>query len=128
MRALLATHAFLWWVTDDRRLSATARRVIADPDHRIYLSAASAWEIATKQRIGKLDGVPHAASRYGELAAADGFEHLPITYLHALRSGGFQVAHRDPFDRMLAAQSELERMPLVTCDPAFALFGIETLW
>jgi len=128
MRVLLDTHAFLWWVTDDRRLSATARRVIADMDHRIYLSAASAWEIATKQRIGKLDGVPDAARRYTELAAADGFEHLPITHLHALRAGGFTVAHRDPVDRMLAAQSELERMPLLTRDPAFELFGIETRW
>ena len=128
MRVLLDTHAFLWWTTDDRRLSATARRVITDTDRRVYVSAASAWEIATKQHIGTLDGVPDAASRYAELAAADGFEHLPITHLHALRSGGYAVAHRDPFDRMLAAQSELESMPLVTCDPIFALFGIETIW
>jgi PIN domain nuclease of toxin-antitoxin system len=128
MRVLLDTHAFLWWATDDQRLSETARRAIADTDHLIYLSAASAWEIATKQRIGKLDDVPDAARRYAELAAADGFEHLPITHLHALHAGGFTVAHRDPFDRMLAAQSELERMPLITVDPIFKHFGIETRW
>jgi PIN domain nuclease of toxin-antitoxin system len=128
MRLLLDTHAFLWWVTDDQRLSATARCVIADMDHRIYLSAASAWEIATKQRIGKLDDVPDITRRYAELAAADGFEHLSITHLHALHAGGCAVAHRDPFDRTLAAQSELERLPLITRDPVFKLFGIETRW
>jgi PIN domain nuclease of toxin-antitoxin system len=128
MRLLLDTHALLWWFTDDPRLSARARAVIADTGNSIHASAASAWEIATKQRIGKLDEVPEAAKRYGELIDADGFIHLPVTYLHALRAGGWQVDHRDPFDRMLAAQSTLERMPLVTRDPAFEQFGIRTLW
>jgi PIN domain nuclease of toxin-antitoxin system len=102
--------------------------VIADTGNSIHASAASAREIATKQRIGKLDEVPEAAKRYGELIDADGFIHLPLTHLHALRAGGWQVAHRDPFDRMLAAQSILERMPLVTGDPAFEQFGIQMLW
>jgi len=128
MRVLLDTHAFLWWTTNNPRLSDRARQMIADPDNSIYVSAASAWEIATKQRIGKLKGVPGATTRFSELVAADGFDHLPITHLHALRSGGFKVAHRDPFDRMLAAQSEIERLPLLTCDPAFEQFGIETDW
>ncbi|MEA1048692.1 type II toxin-antitoxin system VapC family toxin [Lamprobacter modestohalophilus] len=127
MRLLLDTHAFLWWVTDNPQLSDKARRLIAETDNRIYVSAASAWEIATKQRIGKLDAVPDATRRYSELVAEDGFDHLPISHLHALRSGSFKVAHRDPFDRMLAAQSELERLPLLTCDPSFKL-GIETCW
>ncbi len=128
MRVLLDTHAFLWWVTNSAHLSDLARRVIADTDNSIYVSAASAWEIATKQRIGKLAGVPDASRRFSGLVADDGFEHLPITHLHALRSGGYDVAHRDPFDRMLAAQSELERLPLLTCDLAFEQFGIETCW
>ena len=128
MRVLLDTHAFLWWVTDNAQLSARARRVIADTDNGISVSAASAWEIATKQRIGKLDGVPDATRRFSELLAEDGFDHLPITHLHALRAGGLQVAHRDPFDRLLAAQSEIERLPLLTCDRAFEQVGIETYW
>jgi PIN domain nuclease of toxin-antitoxin system len=128
MRLLLDTHALLWWLTDDPRLSQTAPQAIANRDNEIHVSAASAWEIATKQRIGKLHGVPDATTRYGELVEADGFRHLPINHLHAQRAGSWPIAHRDPFDRMLAAQSALERLPLVTRDPAFALFAVETLW
>jgi PIN domain nuclease of toxin-antitoxin system len=128
MNLLLDTHALLWWFTDDERLSKPARQLIADAGNRVFVSAASAWEIATKQRLGKLPGVPEAASRYGELVAADGFEHLPITHRHSLCAGGFTGTHRDPFDRMLAAQSDLEGLPLVTRDPAFDAFGITTLW
>jgi PIN domain nuclease of toxin-antitoxin system len=94
----------------------------------VTVSAASAWEIATKQRLGKLDDVPLAAERFGELAAADGFSHLPVTYLHGLRAGRYTCDQRDPFDRMLAAQSELERLTLVTRDPAFESFSTDTLW
>ena len=128
MRLLLDTHALLWWFTDDERLSRTAHEAISNTEKQIYVSAASAWEIATKQRIGKLHSVPEATVRFPELVIADGFLHLPVNYLHGLRAGSYRVSHRDPFDRMLAAQSELERMTLVTKDPAFALFSIETLW
>jgi PIN domain nuclease of toxin-antitoxin system len=128
MRLLLDTHAFLWWVTDDERLSAAARQAIANTDNEVFVSAASAWEIATKQRLGKLEGVPQIVERYGELVAADGFQHLAVDHRHALRAGGYAVDHRDPFDRMLAAQGELEGLPLVTRDPAFSLFGVRTFW
>jgi PIN domain nuclease of toxin-antitoxin system len=128
MRLLLDTHAWLWWVTDDERLSPAAKQAVADADNEVFVSAASAWEIATKRRLGKLDNLPRVAERYGELIAADGFQHLVVDHRHALRAGGYALEHRDPFDRMLAAQSELERMPLVTRDPAFALFGTRTLW
>ena len=128
MRLLLDTHALLWWATDDARLSPAAKGAMADPDNEVFVSAASAWEIATKHRLGKLDGVSGVTERFDEIVTADGFQHLAVGHLHALRAGGFKAEHRDPFDRMLAAQSELERMPLVTRDPAFVLFGTRTLW
>jgi PIN domain nuclease of toxin-antitoxin system len=128
MRILLDTHAFLWWVTDDPRLSAAARAAIGDDMNDVLVSAASAWEIATKHRLGKLGEAAGVVARFGELVAADGFEHLPVSYLHALKAGRYPNAHRDPFDRMLAAQSALEGVPLVTRDPAFDDFGIQTLW
>ena len=128
MRLLLDTHALLWWFVDDERLSARARALIADEANEVLVSAASAWEIATKHRLGKL---PHAADahlRFEELVAADGFVHLPVSYRHCLRAGGYPLRHGDPFDRMLAAQAEIERVALVTLDPALADFPIETLW
>jgi PIN domain nuclease of toxin-antitoxin system len=128
MRLLLDTHSFLWWVTDDPRLPASARAAIGDEENTIYISAAGAWEMSTKHRLGKLDWATDAVKRFAELVAADGFEHLPVTYGHALKAGSFPTLHRDPFDRMLAAQSELEGLPLVTRDPAFATFGTRTLW
>lgn len=128
MRLLLDTHTLLWWWTDDAQLPASARQLLGDADNTVLVSAASAWEIATKQRLGKLDGLPDASVRFSELVAADRFEHLPITHLHSLRAGAFDCPHRDPFDRMLAAQSALEMVPLVTRDPAFAQFDIRTVW
>jgi PIN domain nuclease of toxin-antitoxin system len=128
VRLLLDTHALLWWFTDDKRLSLKARKAIAEKANEIFVSAASAWEISTKQRLGRLDQVPEATLRFNELIVADGFAHLPVSYLHGLRAGGYEAAHRDPFDRMLAAQSELESLVLVTRDPAFERFGTNTFW
>ena len=128
MKLLLDTHAFLWWCTDDPKLSLTARNAIADEANEILVSAASAWEIATKYRLGKLQQASQAVSRFNELVAADGFTHLPITHVHALRAGSFDVDHRDPFDRMLAAQSDLEAATLITRDTAFEAFRSRTIW
>ncbi len=128
MKLLLDTHALLWWFTDDPRLSVKARGAVADDKISIFVSAASAWEIATKQRIGKLEQMPGVVDRFSELVAADGFIHLPMTHVHSLRAGSYSMQHRDPFDRMLAAQSELEMLPLVTLDPAFSAFDCRTFW
>jgi PIN domain nuclease of toxin-antitoxin system len=127
-RYLADTHALLWWFTDDERLSARAREVVGDRSNEVYASAASAWEIATKARLGKLASVPSAAPRYGELVAANGFSHLSVSHRHGLVAGAWEVAHRDPFDRMLAAQSHLEQLPLITTDQAFDGFGIDVIW
>ncbi len=128
MKYLLDTHVWLWWVTDDPRLSAAARAAIGDEANEVFVSAASAWEVSTKQRLGKLGDLAQATSRFAELVAADGFQHLPVDYRHALRAGAYPAAHRDPFDRMLAAQSELESLPLITRDPAFEAFSTAIFW
>lgn len=128
MDILLDTHTLLWWWTDDPQLPHTARARIANADNRILVSAASAWEIATKHRLGKLSEAGEALVRFNELVEADGFQHLPVTYLHCLKAGTYPVEHRDPFDRILAAQSELESASLLTRDPAFADFGTRAIW
>ena len=128
MKLLLDTHALLWWWTNDARLSVRARAAIADDSYDIWVSAASAWEIATKHRLGKLQEAADAVSRFNELVAADGFNHLAVSYLHAIRAGGHRYEHRDPFDRMLVAQAELEGATLVSCDPVIAQMGVVLLW
>jgi PIN domain nuclease of toxin-antitoxin system len=128
MKLLLDTHALLWWWTDDPKLSKKARELIADEANTILISAASAWEIATTYRLGKLGLAAEAVPRFNELIVADGFEHLAVTYLHALKAAAYAEEHRDPFDRMLAAQSALESVPLVTCDRALDAFDVRTIW
>jgi PIN domain nuclease of toxin-antitoxin system len=128
MRLLLDTHALLWWWGDDAQLSAAARAAMGDERHEVLVSAASAWEISTKQRLGKLSPVPADAVAFLRLVADDGFALLPVDARHAWRAGALAHAHRDPFDRMLAAQCELESLTLVTRDPAFAALGTRTLW
>lgn len=128
MKLLLDTHAFLWWVTDDRGLSDAARAAIADESNVIFVSAATAWEIATKHRLGKLDKAAGAFERFTELVAADGFSLMPVEACHALKAGSYAVSHRDPFDRMLAAQSSVEGMKLVTRDSAFKQFRTAVFW
>lgn len=127
-RLLLDTHTLLWWWADDPSLPAAVREAISDPESTVLVSAASAWEVATKMRLRRLATHEHVVSRFHELVAADAFGHLPITYRHALRAGSYRVDHSDPFDRMLAAQAELESLDLVTIDTAFEDFPVRTLW
>jgi len=125
---LLDTHAWLWWLFDDRRLSRRARAVLKDPEHRILVSSASAWEIATKHRLGRLGAAAPLVHDFSGWVSKAGFSELAIHSEHAITAGAWAVEHRDPFDRMLAAQSRIERIALITRDPAFEDFAIETLW
>lgn len=128
VRFLLDTHALLWWLFDDARLSSTARGIVSDPDHEILVSAASAWEISTKHRLGRLDSAaPLLADLAGWLDRA-GFRELPISVAHARKAGGWRSDHRDPFDRLLAAQGALEDVPLLSRDPELAAFGVRLVW
>ncbi len=128
MRVLLDTHAFLWWIADSGRLSAAARRVIGDEANDIVVSAASAWEIATKHRIGKLPGAEALALDVAGAVSAQGFGHLPITVVDAERAGRLPGPHRDPFDRMLAAQARARDLVVVSADAALDAYGIRRIW
>lgn len=122
MTLLLDTHAFLWWLGGEPLDPATADR-IADPGTVVAVSAVSIWEAAIKRAAGKLVAPDDLAGRI----RPEGFEPLPITPDHAERAGGLPLHHRDPFDRMLVAQAEIEGLVLVTRDPSFEPYGITTL-
>ncbi|QIR36609.1 type II toxin-antitoxin system VapC family toxin [Tolypothrix sp. PCC 7910] len=119
MSYLIDTHIFLWWLFNDSKLDTTYRDIIRNPDHRILVSSASAWEIATKYRIGKLPEAEQLVEQYSQILNQAKFIELAITSAHALRAGSLPIAHRDPFDRMIMAQAELESLPLITYDKAF---------
>ncbi len=129
MRVLLDTHALIWALTDPSRLSADAAALLRDRDVDIVVSAATAWEIATKVRIGKLPAAQRLADSYADSLDRLGASGLPIFPRHALLAGSMHWEHGDPFDRMLAAQSLLEDLPLLSADGAFAgLAGLRVRW
>lgn len=118
-RYLIDTHILLWWIFNDPKLDQTSRKIIQNPKNQIFVSSATAWEIATKHRIGKLPEAKELLENYPEILTKARFLELQITTAHALRAGLLPITHRDPFDRMIMAQSELESMPVITHDPAF---------
>jgi PIN domain nuclease of toxin-antitoxin system len=128
VRLLLDTHAFLWWLDGDRQLPIRVRRRIGDPKSTIYVSAASAWEITTKWRIGKLPGAAAVAADINGAVASQGFAPLDISIRHAEHAGRLSGDHRDPFDRILVAQARLEALHIATNDEIFDRFGIERFW
>lgn len=128
MRLLLDTHTFLWWLEGNRRLSRKAREAIANTTGPVYVSAASAWEIATKFRLGKLPGAAAVLDDLAAVVASQSFEGLPITLAHALRAGALAGPHRDPFDRMLIAQALAADLGLVTNERLFEEYGVRRIW
>ena len=125
---LLDSHALLWWWFDPERLSGAVQALLVDPTSRIVVSAASVWELSLKHHQGKLPELATALSDLPGLLQADGFRPLPISLAHGLRAGGYSQPHRDPFDRMLAAQAELERLVLLTADPQLSTFPCQIFW
>ena len=128
MHILLDTHAFLWWLTDSRRLSEEVRQAIFDPVNDKLISAASAWEIATKHRLGKLPGVDQIAADIPGAIARQGFEELPVSVADAARAGALPSPLRDPFDRMLIAQALSRNLVLVSNEMLFDVYGVRRLW
>ena len=128
MRTLLDTHALVWWWIDDPRLPAAARNLISDPDTAVLVSAASAWEIATKHRLGKWPEPEQLLGGFEDLLRQSRFADLPITVAHARMAGTLAGEHRDPFDRMIMAQSRIENLTVLTGDPVFAQYGVPVIW
>lgn len=128
MRALLDTHALLWWLDGDKRLPKPVRDYIGEEANTIFVSAASAWEITTKARIGKLPGAVEVASDFVACVTSQGFSELQINLADGARAGSLPGPLRDPFDRMLIAQAQANDLQLVSNEVVFDDYGIRRLW
>jgi PIN domain nuclease of toxin-antitoxin system len=125
---LIDTHCWLWWLSEPERLNARARRWIAGRRNAIFFSAASAWEIAIKAALGKLR-LPEPAETYvPSRVTSQGMVPLPVNQRHALHLETMPLHHRDPFDRMLIAQAQVETLAILTADPKFLPYEVEVLW
>jgi PIN domain nuclease of toxin-antitoxin system len=128
VRVLLDTQCWLWWFLSADRLSRGARDLIADGRASLYLSAASSWEIAIKVGLRKLK-LPEPAAKYVPARLVEqGMSALSVEHAHALRVADLPAHHADPFDRLLVAQAQVERMALMTADANVALYDVETIW
>lgn len=128
MNLLLDTHTLIWWLADSPLLSAPAREAIADRANTVWVSAASAWEITTKFRIGKLPGVQPVINTLEAEILREGFQLLDIRFAHGCLAGSLKHDHRDPFDRMLIAQALQENLILVSNESLFDAFGVTRIW
>jgi PIN domain nuclease of toxin-antitoxin system len=127
-RLLIDTHVLLWWLDGDKRLVRKPRQLVQSEANDILVSAATVWEITTKARIGKLPGALAVAADVPACLADQGFMPLSITVEHAQIAGNLPGPHRDPFDRMLIAQAQAERIPIVSIDAAFDSYGVTRIW
>ena len=128
LRLLLDTHALIWWLAGDDALSLRARDAISDEANSVAVSAASAMEVATKHRIGKLPNAALLARDFEAIVADQGFDELPITVHHARVAGEMKIDHKDPFDRLLIAQAQVEDMLLISNEVLFDGFAVNRLW
>jgi PIN domain nuclease of toxin-antitoxin system len=128
MRFLLDTHVLAWWLFDDTKLRAGPASAIADPENEILVSAISAFEVTTKYRLGKWPEMATLVADFEVIVMAERFSFLPIATSHALLAGQLPGEHKDPFDRLLAAQARLESLVLISADAALDSFGVERLW
>jgi PIN domain nuclease of toxin-antitoxin system len=128
MRGLLDTHAFLWFVLNDPNLSSLTKGFIADPANELHVSPASYWEVAIKVSIGKYSLTSSFEAFWRKGIGDNGFRILPIEISHAAAVAALPFHHRDPFDRLIAAQATVERMPIVSNDPALDAYGVHRVW
>lgn len=125
---LLDTHALIWWNLDDPSLGGAARIILEDPSASIFVSSVSAFEIANKHRLGKLPIVESLLENYEAELEATGFIELPVNTLHALRAGSLPFKHRDPFDRLLIPQAQIENLTLISNEGLFDATGVSRIW
>ena len=125
MRLLIDTHALLWWLTDNPRLSYAAEAAISNPDNEVFVSACIGYEIAYKQRLGRLPALPESLARRLE---REGIETLPVSLEHAVAAAALPGPHRDPWDRIMMAQALAENCHMVTADKVFADYNVPVLW
>lgn len=128
MKLLLDTHTFLWWITDDARLSAHARELMSQADNELFLSAASAWEMAIKARLGRLEVSGDLSEIIPQQLARNAISSLPVLMSHALGVYTLPDHHRDPFDRLLISQAQIENIPILTADAAIGRYPVEVIW
>lgn len=128
MRVLLDTHSLLWWAHEPEKLSAAALDVIGDERNEVFVSAVSAMEITTKNRSGRLEYRSSLADRFLPRVAELGFAPLSISCGHAERAGNLRGSHKDPWDRLLAAQAQVELMPLVSTDKRMSDWNVQIIW
>lgn len=128
MRLLLDTHALLWWFSDDPALPKSCRKLIAQPDSSIFVSAVSAWEISTKFRLGRLASASELVQDFGGYLDQENFLSLPVSSDHAIRAGMLPGPHQDPFDRMLIAQAGAEKLFMVSNEKIFDQYGVRRVW
>jgi PIN domain nuclease of toxin-antitoxin system len=125
---LLDTNALFWWLIDEAQLSPKAGAAISARDNEVHVSVASAWKMAIKVGLGKWPEAATSPDDFEGLARAESFRLLPISIAHVRNVGVMRTAHRDPFDKLLAAQCMLEGLTIVTPDAAFASLGVPCLW
>lgn len=128
MRLLLDTCTLLWAWAEPEKLSRQMRGLLEDPHNKVWVSAASAWEIATQHRLGNYPAGRHVIEEWDDRLAQDGFRQLAIAGAHALRAGSLPHVHRDPFDRVIAAQAMVQNISVATPDPAIGALGADTIW
>ena len=128
MRALSDTHTFLWWITDDKRLSARVREIMGNVENHLFLSAASGWEMAIKARLGKLSLPDNLETFISKQLSDNEIHSLPIQMAHALYVYDLPDYHRDPFDKLLIAQARMESMPILTSDQQIVRYPVKTIW
>lgn len=128
VRVLLDTHTLIWWALNDAHLSRDARSILSSFETEVFVSAASAWEVCTKVRIGKMPGAEIFAAEFPARVGKLGFRELPIGIEHGQRAGLLPGMHRDPFDRMLIAQAQAENMPIVSNERIFDDYHVRRIW